>query len=71
MTTQISLASARVNAGYTIKEIAEEIKKTTKTISNWEKGRTAIPTEMFFILCDKYNINSDNVKVPIVNDNRY
>lgn len=71
MNTQITLASARVNAGYTIKEIAEDLRKTSKTISNWEKGKTPIPTDIFFYLCNKYGLHSDNVKVPIVNDDRY
>lgn len=69
--TQITLESARVNAGFTISEIAKELKRSEKTISNWENGKTAIPAIIFFRLCDLYKMNSDNVKVPIVKDGNF
>lgn len=68
---QISLESARVNAGMTISQIAKRLNKNEKTIYNWENGKTPISAYMFFNLCKIYNINADSVKVPIVKDGRF
>ena len=68
---QISLESARVNAGMTVSQIAKMLKKNEKTIYNWENGKTPISAYMFFNLCKIYKINADNVKVPIVKDGRF
>lgn len=71
MTTQISLESARVNAGFTIIEVSEKTGKNVKTIYNWENGVTAIPANMFFKLCEMYGIGFDEVKVPVVKDGKF
>ena len=68
---QITLESARVNAGYSIIDVSKKVNKTVKTIYNWENGRTAISAQMFFELCKIYNVNSDFVRVPIVKDGKY
>ena len=44
---QITLTAARVNAGYSLDEVAKEMKKTKGTIINWEKGRTSIKIAEF------------------------
>ena len=36
---QISMAAARVNAGFTQREIAAKMQVSTATILNWEKGK--------------------------------
>lgn len=68
---QISLESARVNAGMTVSQVAKKTNKTEKTIYNWENGKTPISASMFFYLCEIYNINSDSVKVPVIRDGKY
>lgn len=68
---QITLESARVNAGFSVIDVAKKTGKTIKTIYNWENGLTAISATMFFALCKLYNINPDYVKVPIVKDGKF
>lgn len=71
MVKQISLESARVNANYTILDVSKVLNKTEKTIYNWENGKTPIPANIFFYLCDMYKIKSDSVKVPVVKDGKF
>lgn len=58
---QISLKAARVNAGFTQKEIAAKLHKSKDTIVNWEKGKTKIDGANFEALCRMYNISKDNI----------
>lgn len=68
---QISLESARVNAGFTIAEVSKTFNKTEKTIYNWENGKTPISAYMFFALCELYNRNPDTVRVPVIRDGKF
>lgn len=61
---QISLAAARVNAGMTQEEVAMKIKKSKKTIVNWEKGKTKIDFSNLAILSEIYNIPTKNFFLP-------
>lgn len=65
---QITLKAARVNAGFKLDEVGSMIGRDPKTVSNWERGVTAIPTIEFNNLCRLYDMGSDYIKVPIVND---
>ena len=56
---QITLTAARVNAGYSLDEVAKEMKKTKGTIINWEKGRTSIKIAEFEELCNLYKISKE------------
>lgn len=67
----ISLKAARVNAGYTLVDLAEKMNTTSKTVSNWENGKTAIPMHKFTEFCSICDIPQDNVIVPSVNDGIY
>ena len=61
---KISLAAARVNAGMTQEEVAEQIKCSKNHIIDLEKGRSKIkPTELVF-LSHLYNIPVDNIFLP-------
>ena len=61
---KITLTAARVNAGYSLDEVAKKIKKNKGTIINWEKGRTSISIQDFDELCKLYNISKDNIILP-------
>lgn len=61
---QITLAAARVNAGLTQKEVAEEMHISKQTLVNWEKGVTYPKPAYFEMLCRIYNINRENVFLP-------
>lgn len=67
----ISLKAARVNANYTLKDVAIELNVVYMTVRNWELGITAIPANIFFKLCRLYGLNSDLVEVPKVKDGKY
>lgn len=58
---QISLASARVNAGMTQEEIAHKMGVSKKTIINWEKGNTSPSFAVIQMLSSIYNIPADYI----------
>lgn len=59
---KISLKSARVNANYTQKEIADKLCVSKHTIINWEKGKTKISYPCLYMICQFYGCNIDNIK---------
>lgn len=61
---RITLAAARVNAGYTQKEVASIMHKTEQTIVNWERGRSDIDYANFVFLCNLYKAPVDAVFMP-------
>lgn len=61
---KITLTAARVNAGYSLDEVAKKIKKNKGTIINWEKGRTSMSIQDFDELCRLYRISKDNINLP-------
>lgn len=58
---KISLEAARVNAGLTQKQVAEELKVSNKTIGNWENYITSPSMAQAEQLCSLYKIPSDNI----------
>lgn len=61
---KITLTAARVNAGYTIDEVAKKMQKNKVTIINWEKGRTSMKVPEFEELCNLYKISKDYIILP-------
>ena len=61
---KITLAAARVNAGYSQKEAAKELHKTPRTVGNWESGKTFPDLEDLDKLCVLYNISKDCIILP-------
>lgn len=61
---QITLTAARVNAGYSLDEVAKEMKKTKGTIINWEKGRIIPKIPEMEMLSKIYDIPVDNIFLP-------
>ncbi len=59
---QINLAAARVNAGFTQKHVAKELKVSNKTLANWENGRAKPSFSTLQALAQLYNIPVDNLK---------
>lgn len=56
---QISLASARVNAGLTQEDMAKRMCLSKNTIVNWEKGRVSIKPAQLEMYCRICNIPKD------------
>lgn len=59
---QITLASARVNAGMTQKDVAEKMHVSKRTIVNWENGKVKPKPAQFEMMCRLYNAPKDIVK---------
>ena len=58
---QISLAAARVNAGFTQDEVAKKLHVSNKTIVNWEKGYVIPSFIVLRTLAEIYGIKTDNI----------
>ena len=61
---QISLAAARVNAGFTQKEAAMRVEVSRNTMLNWEKGYTSPRSDQLKQLCGLYAISIDCIFLP-------
>lgn len=58
---RITLEAARVNAGYTQKEVAKTLKVSNKTVGNWENGVSTPSVIQANRLCSLYGIPYDNI----------
>lgn len=61
---KITLTAARVNAGFSLDDVAKELQKNKGTIINWEKGRTSIKISEFEQLCNLYKVPKDYIILP-------
>lgn len=68
---QISLKAARVNADFEQEEAATMVGVTAKTLSNYERGVTAIPGYTLKRAAKVYNIPEERIRLPIVDDDGY
>lgn len=71
MKFQITLAAARVNAGYNQIEGAKKVGVTPKTLRNYENGTTSIPGKTLRKAADVYGIQEDLIKLPVVDDGEF
>ncbi|MEG0919409.1 MAG: helix-turn-helix domain-containing protein [Anaerovoracaceae bacterium] len=60
-TIQITLASARVNAGLTQSEVAKKIGVTARTIWEWENEKSEPRISQAYMLSECYNMPLDNI----------
>lgn len=58
---RISLAAARVNAGYTQDEVSQILHVSRTTIVNWEKGKSEPKTSQARQLSELYKIPYDAI----------
>lgn len=68
---QISLEAARVNAGLKQAAASKELNITAKTLSNYERGITAIPGYVLKKAAKVYKVPEEMIRLPIVDDNEY
>lgn len=61
---KITLAAARVNAGFTQEEVAIRMGLSKQTIVNWEKGRVIPKPAELQMLSRMYKIPLDNIFLP-------
>lgn len=58
--TQWTLKACRVNAGYTLRQVAKKVGKNFQTISKYEKDSTLIPFELLKDLSELYHVKLDD-----------
>lgn len=58
---KIKLAAARVNAGMTQQDVANEMHVSKNTIINWEKGKVIPKPAEIKMMSLMYNIPEDNI----------
>ncbi|TFJ92176.1 helix-turn-helix domain-containing protein [Lentibacillus salicampi] len=68
---QISLAAARVNAGYKQDEAAVKIGVTPKTLRGYEQNKVIIPSTTLRKAAKLYGIPSDMIRLPVIEDGEY
>ena len=61
---QISLAAARVNAGFTQEEVAKVMKVGKQTIVSWERGNSEPKMSQSRKLSELYKIPLDYIFLP-------
>ncbi|MFZ7233133.1 helix-turn-helix domain-containing protein [Streptococcus suis] len=59
--TQWTLKACRVNAGYTLRQVAKKVGKKFQTISKYEKDSTIIPFELLKDLSKLYRVKLDDI----------
>lgn len=64
---KISLKAARVNAGLSQKDVANELKVSNKTLTNWENGKSFPDAEKIEALCKLYGLSYDNINFLPIN----
>jgi len=68
---QISLEASRINAELKQEEAAKKLCITAKTLSNYERGITAIPAHVLKKASKLYNVPEEMIRLPIVDDGSY
>ena len=61
---RISLAAARVNAGYTQSEVSSILNVSKQTICNWENGKTSPDIAQARRLSELYKMPLDYIFLP-------
>lgn len=62
---KVTLTAARVNANFTLEQVARKIDKSKNTIISWEKGKTAIDVYNLDQLCILYNVPMECISLPL------
>lgn len=58
---KLTLKAARVNAGYTQQDVADNMHVALSTVRNWENGTTSPKISQFVKLCHLYNTPMDGI----------
>lgn len=61
---RVTLTAARINAGFTLDEVAQRMHKSKGTIIAWEKGKSPISVQDFKELCNLYNAPMEHINLP-------
>lgn len=66
MPSQLTLKAARVNAGYTQKQVANALSVDPITIGRWEANPGNMDAKQLKTLCNMYNVSIDDIFLPII-----
>lgn len=58
---KITLKAARINAGYTMQDVASRFGVCRETVGKWERGVISPQVVTFNKLCDLYGVTGDDV----------
>lgn len=64
--SQITLAGARVSAGFTQQELADKIGVSRTSIIKWETGQAQMKPAYFYAICQVTGFNVDDIILPKV-----
>ena len=59
---KITLAAARINAGFQIKDACRFLGVTPQALCQYEKGIRELKVSQLLILLDKYNVSFDDLR---------
>ncbi|MCC2254590.1 helix-turn-helix transcriptional regulator [Ruminococcus sp. CLA-AA-H200] len=57
------MKAARVNAGYTLSNVAQRLGVSKSTVSRWEHGETRLRDPVKQELCSLYGIEPENIQI--------
>lgn len=61
---KVTLAGARVSAGFTQKELAEKMGVSRDSVMNWESGKTEIRVPNLILFCQMTGFDKDDILLP-------
>jgi DNA-binding XRE family transcriptional regulator len=61
---KITLAAARINAGYTQEALAKEMGVSRQAVINWESGKSVMKTAYFYMFCRITGFSEDDILLP-------
>lgn len=64
MARRVTLAGARVSAGYTQEALAEAMGVTRQTVNAWENGKTDMKPSYFIAFCTLTGFSKDDILLP-------
>ena len=62
---KLSMKAARVEHGYTQETLAKKLGITKRTYIAWENGETEIKPYMIYALAYIFNMEADQIRVPV------
>jgi len=61
---KITLRAARINKDLLQTDVAEKLGVSSKTVGNWESGRTPIRAPILVRLCELYGVELSDIILP-------
>ena len=62
---KVTIAGARVSAGYTQQELADKMGVSRSTVIAWEKGKASMRIKHFYDFCKITGFNETDIILPV------